>query len=122
MPDSSDSLEQFFLYDGKELLVQKLDHDHSICQSTNEDKAQTYTILVREWRADTWEFGTLYEVTFDKLLTCAKLAAFLQANLYPQIALANLWGTRVNILKPFVRSDLALKSWRGLSSQSQWVG
>jgi len=71
MPDSNDPLEQFFLYDGKELLVQKLDHDHIICQSTAEDKSQTYTVLVREWRADTWEFGTLYEVTFDKLLTCA---------------------------------------------------
>ena len=116
VPDSNDPLEQFFLYDGKELLVQKLDHDHRICQSTGEDKSQTYTILVREWRADTWEFGSLYEVTFDKLLTCAKLVAFLQSNLYQHIPLVNLWGTRVNILKPFIRSDLALKSRRGLNS------
>jgi hypothetical protein len=31
MPDSNELLEQFFLYDGKELLVQKLDHEHIIC-------------------------------------------------------------------------------------------
>ena len=31
MPDSNELLEQFHLYDCKELLVQKLDHDHIIC-------------------------------------------------------------------------------------------
>ena len=71
----NDPLEQLFLYDGKELLVQKIDEDYRICQTT--EQTPTYTILVREWRGDTWEFGTLYEVTIDKLLTCDKLAEFL---------------------------------------------
>ena len=118
--EPNDPLEQLFLYDGKELLVQKINEDYRLCQTT--EKTPTYTILVREWRGDTWEFGTLYEVTIDKLLTCDKLAEFLQANLFPLIPLTSLFGARVNILKPYVRSDLALKGWRSLSQQTQWVG
>ena len=81
-----------------------------------------YNLLVREWRPDTWEFGLMYEVQFEMMLTCSRFAEFIQANLFPHIPLTSLFGTRVNILKPFIRSDLALKSWQGLAHQKVWIG
>ena len=58
----------------------------------------TYNLLVREWKPDTWEFGPMYEVQIEKMLTCAKFAEFIQANLFPHIPLTSLFGTKVNIL------------------------
>lgn len=68
MSDSKEMLEHLFLFDGKEFLVQKIPENQ-----VPQDQP-VYTILVREWRPDTWEFGTLYEVQVDKMLTCEQLA------------------------------------------------
>lgn len=122
---SESLLSTLFLHDGKEFLVQKLNPDEQVSQIDINSQDPSYTFLVRQWNPQTWEFGTLYELTIDKTLTCNKLAEFIQANLYPDIDINHLFATRVNILsdvKPFVRSDLALKSWRGLQHQKSWVG
>jgi len=51
--DTTTPLDSFFLFDGKQFLVQKSDL---------EVQPNTYNILVREWNPATWEFGTLYEI------------------------------------------------------------
>ena len=56
------------------------------------------------------------------MMACNKFADFLQKSLYPHIKLQQLSATKVNILKPFIRSDLALKSWQCLHHQKSWVG
>jgi hypothetical protein len=33
-----------------------------------------------------------------------------------------LFGTKINLSKPFIRSDLALKKWQCLSAQKIWIG
>ena len=71
---------------------------------------------MREFKPATWEFGPVYEVEIEKTLTCAKLATFLQTNLYPHIPLNSLFGANVSITSNFIRSDLALKSWKGLAA------
>ena len=48
-------LENCFLYDGKEFLVQKK-------PDTAIDSDGVYTILVREWLPDTWAFAELHEI------------------------------------------------------------
>lgn len=67
--NDEDLLEKYFLFDGKEFLVQKA--------FTKVQEASVYNLLVREWNPQTWEFGTLYEITVDKLLSYDKLAVFL---------------------------------------------
>jgi len=42
--------------------------------------------------------------------------------LFPHIPLKSLFATRINILKPFVRSDLVLRSWQALAMNKQWIG
>lgn len=66
-------LSQFFLFDGKEFLVQKCD-EYFVSQC---DTEASYSILIREWRPDTWDFGPMYEVQVEKMITCAKLAEFI---------------------------------------------
>jgi hypothetical protein len=100
-----DLLEKYFLYDGKEFLVQKV---HS---SMSRDQVDVYNILVKEWNPATWEFGTLHEVAIDKMLSCEKLVELLQSSLFPHIPEKQLFATKVNICKPFIRSDLVLRSW-----------
>ena len=93
-------LENYHLYDGKEFLVQKVDPDYFVSQVdafTLNEAGMVYNILVREFKPETWEFGPTYEVQIDKMITCDKLADFLQANLFPHIPLNFLFGTKVNI-------------------------
>lgn len=101
-------LDNFYLYDGKEFFVQKVNQDQFISQVDIKQTDGTYTILVREFKAETWEFGTLYEVRIDKMITGSKLGDFLQANLFPHIPSETLVATKVDITKPFIRSDLVL--------------
>lgn len=77
---------------------------------------------MREFKPATWEFGPVYEVEIEKTLTCNKLGMFLQTNLFPHIPLNSLFGANVRITTDFVRSDLALKSWKCISNQNVWVG
>jgi hypothetical protein len=79
------TLDTLFLYDGKELLIQKK-------ESAEVDASDKYYILVREWHPETWTFGPLYEVAIDKLLSCDKLAKYLQMNYFPHIQLNSLFG------------------------------
>ena len=79
-------------------------------------------MLVREWRPDTWEFGTLYEVQVDKMYTCEDFANFLHSNYFPHIPLDTLFATRINIQHDFIRSDLVLRSWHSLKMQKNWIG
>ena len=81
-----------------------------------------YNILVREWNPSTWEFGTLHEIAIDKMLSIEKLGELLQSSLFPHIGVKQLFATRVNICKPFIRSDLVLRSWQALAFSKQWIG
>ena len=56
------------------------------------------------------------------MMACNKFAEFLQKKLFSHIKLQQLSATKVNILKPFIRSDLALKSWQALNHQKSWIG
>jgi len=67
--------------------------------------------LVKEWRADTWEFGSTFEVKIDRMATCKQFGEYIKNHLFPHIDVDFLFATRVDILKPFIRSDLALKKW-----------
>ena len=55
-------------------------------------------------------------------MKCNDLAAWLQQNLFKHIELNNLWAARVNMIKPFIRSDLILKKWHLMSAQKVWIG
>jgi hypothetical protein len=110
-------VDSLFVFDGKEFIVQ-------ICDDVipADPSQKVYHVLVREWKPDAWEFGPLHEVTIERMASCDKLATFLQANYFPHIALNNLFGLKVNLLKEWTRSDLAIKSWQSLASQKHWIG
>lgn len=117
LPPENDGIQidSLFVYDGKEFIVQISDKLIEPCE-------KTYLILVREWKPDTWEFGPLFEVGVQRMMSCDQLALFLQANFYPHIAINNLFGLKVNILKEWTRSEVVLRSWHSLHSQKDWIG
>jgi hypothetical protein len=92
-------LDGFFLFDGKEFQIMNAKSEYRLHLSPETPLDQCYSLLVREWRPDTWEFGTLFEVSINKVLSCSQLAELLHRNLYPHISTSLLFGTKVNILK-----------------------
>ena len=56
--------------------------------------------IVREFNGDTWKFGPIHEVQFDRHIRCSLLAEFLQANMFPHIALDSMVGCRLKLDRP----------------------
>lgn len=65
--DDQQDISSLFLYDGKEILVQKNDHQFQLHQTSEKS---SYFVIVKEWRSDTWQFGSTYEIQINKMLTC----------------------------------------------------
>lgn len=107
------------LFGGKELLVQA--HHETLIPKTPVQPGM-YNLLVREWNPDTWAFGKLHEVQIERKTSCAQLADFLQAMIFPHIEKNHLFATKVDITRPFKRSVLALKKWLSLAPQRMWIG
>mmetsp|Transcript_33433 Transcript_33433/g.51321 ORF Transcript_33433/g.51321 Transcript_33433/m.51321 type:complete len:294 (-) Transcript_33433:258-1139(-) len=118
LKDPTDPLDKFFLYDGLEFLLQKPDPAAFVAMA---EPGDCYTVIVKEWRGDTWEFGKTYEVEVPKLMKCSDLALEL-GKVYPHIPVNTMFGCRVNLYKPLIRSDLTLKRWHSLAPQKVWVG
>ena len=103
----------------KELIVQA---EHATLIKEVEELPGSFNILVREFKPETWEFGTLYELQIRRTITCSQLAEFMHKELFPHIPLATMFGSRVDITGTFHRSSLALKKWQSLVAQKVWVG
>lgn len=106
------------IWDNKEFYVQKTEHEHQLYQKFD---GNVYNILVREWKADTWELGPIYEVQIDKMLTYQKLCEFLVQNVFKHIPPEYMFAARHQMQNGFIRSDLAQKRWSSLNLK-QWIG
>lgn len=101
------------LWDNKEFYVQCTEHPHQLYQAF---EGGTYNILVREFKGDTWEFGPIYEIQVEKMITYKKLGEFLHNSVFGHIPQERIWGARVKLgEKAFIRSDLAQKRWTSLT-------
>ena len=105
----NDIMENFYLYDGKEFLLQVLDPERNFEFVTNPNNA--YHILIREWNPQTWELGPLKEVKVEKSCYATKFHTFLCEKVFPHIPSDCLVYAKVNFLKNFKRGDLYLKRW-----------
>ena len=65
--DDQQDISSLFLYDGKEILIQKHNHQFQFHQTIEKS---SYYVIVKEWRSDTWEFSSTYEIQINKMLTC----------------------------------------------------
>jgi hypothetical protein len=114
MHSYNQNIDSLAIYDNKEFFVQKEDHEQMRYQTC---EGSRYTAVVREFNGDTWQFGPVHEVQFDRFIRCTQLAEFLQENMFPHIELDSMLGCRVKLDRPFIRSDIALKAWHKLKCE-----
>ncbi|CDW75353.1 ubiquitin carboxyl-terminal hydrolase [Stylonychia lemnae] len=114
----ADSLENFDIFDGKQIYIQEIIPDRTFDFVNAKDPSNCYHVLFREWDPETWQYGPLYEVRIDKQAYLNKLAIFLADKVFPHISAESIQGCKVNYLSMFKRSELVLKRWNVLKSQA----
>ncbi|CDW83714.1 ubiquitin carboxyl-terminal hydrolase family protein [Stylonychia lemnae] len=119
---NDEHLESFYLYDDKEIFLQKIVPERNFSCFNELMPTNVYHLLVREWNPETWLFGPIYELKIDKSIHASKLSKFLSEQVFPHIPNETLFCSKVNNIKQFKRADLALKKWNRLMHQTVWLG
>ena len=68
-------------------------------------------VLIREFNPETWELGPLFEVQIPKTLKANDFGKYVHQKFFSHILSEHFWGTKVALIKHFIRSNLILKKW-----------
>lgn len=84
LQDDQETLDNFYLFDDKEFYVQihSDSNDFLTMKPDSEDTNDRFSLLVREFDPDTWQFGKLNEIRIPKLSKINVLTKFVQKELF----------------------------------------
>ena len=90
------------LYDDKEFYIHPNQPDMFIPYTSEiEANKKSLNILVREWNGETWAFGPIKEIQVPRNMKSSDFGKYIQEKLFPNIAVENLFGTKISFLKSF---------------------
>lgn len=67
----NDNLDNLYLFDEKQIYIQVLVPEEQF-SCVGRSNAECVHVIIREWNAQTWQIGKLYEVKVDKNLSASK--------------------------------------------------